>query len=287
MYIKSDSILSFYSTYYNQELDNKPIDHLVNQYKKYSKLSAKFEDLPEDNPIKVNCYTSFGEKLVAQRSTYYSAILNRCIGMVLNIGKSLYSGSITEQDLFSYGEEILLNCLDKWEPSKGTKFTTYFSTSVTNMIFTLKNKKHFRDWNRSIRSLDGMVDEEGSSFSPSEEDALKWGGAKKRIRVNKDTLNDELNKLIFNPGMAELLKYKLGMTDDLVIHYMLLCTKKQRAIINSNELEVLKYLKKKFIKEHNKDFSIIYMYDSNYGVDEYDENTENKNKTKEEILCQE
>ena len=284
MYINSSDLRSFYSTYSNPELDSKSIDYLVVKYQKYSKLLDKFDKFILEYPDKSQRHTLLGKKLSSLKSSYYSAICNKCIGVILNLGRNLHHGSITESDLLSYGEEVLLKCLTKWDSSKNIKFITYFTSSSNNMLYTLKNKKHFRDWNYHMSSLDALTSIEDLHFDLPEESALKWGCVSKKVRVDKNALNEELNKIIFNPGMVESIKEHLGMSDDLVIHYMLLSAKKRRSIINSNELEVLSYLKNKLTEEKREEFSIIYMYESD---DEYKLNKENQNNNKEEILCQE
>lgn len=284
MNVNSEDIRSFYSSYYDSRLDSKSSEYLVLNYQKTSNLldSLQTEVLPKFKDYKK--YLAFEQKLVALKSQYFSALCNRFMGVVFNVARKIKGSSITEHDMFSYGEEILLKCLSKWKPNSKASFISYFTQSVFNMSYTLKHKKHFRDWTKSIVSLDELVDSEDCDFNPTEDDKMSY--TKQSISVpDKSLLNDELNKLIFNPEMAHSIRTKLGIKDDLYLHYIILNAKYKSSIINSDEIEKLIYLKGMFGDDgegEEKEFSSIYTY-------EYDSYKlkQKQQKLKEELLWQE
>lgn len=295
MFINSDDYRSFYSEHYNCNFDKKSISYLVVNYQKTTKLLDNLAISVSNKFVETENYYKFELNLKSLRSEYYSAICNRCMGIVFEMGRGMKNNAISDHDLFSYGEETLLKCLSSWNKDENVLFTTYFTTSVRNMLYTLVRKKHFRNWHKNLVSLDGLLNSDTFEFDPPMEKALKVPGKERKMRLSRDVLNETLNGFMYSPETAQALKAQLGITDDLVLRYLILSAKKKRFIINDAEKEALSNLKTKFEKENNQDFSNIYMYESSndainsevVSVDEGYTSINNTNNIKEEILCQE
>ena len=284
MKVDSYSYRAFYSGHYDSKLDSKPGEYLVLNYQKAAKLlDDTLVDLSQKFKTQEK-YLSFKEKLEDLKSQYFSALCNRYMGVVFNSGRRIASNSISDSDMVSYGEEILLQCAMKYKQDEKVSFITYFTRAVFNMAYTLVRKKHFRDWNSMVVSLNSMMEnDDGGIFEFSEERKLRPLSKRKPLVLKSNKIKEELDKLIFNKDLVDSIKVNLGIKDDLFLHYLILKTKHKRDLLNKDETEKLSYLEPIYQKEYD-DFSKIYMYDS--PIDDYNEIT-NKNNLKEEILCQE
>lgn len=281
MKVDSHIYRAFYSGHYDSKLDSKPGEYLVLNYQKASSLLDNIDLAQKFNDSEK--YLVFKEKLEDLKTQYFSALCNRYMGVVFNSGRKIISKSISDSDLVSYGEEVLLQCITKYRKNEKVSFVTYFTRSVFNMAYTLVRKKHFRNWNLMVTSLDSMMEnEEGNIFEFSDDKKLQPLSKRKHLSLNSNTLNRELDKLIFDRSLVDYIKVSLGIKDDLFLHYLILKTKHKRDLLNKDEYEKLTYLETTYKNDYDK-FSKIYMYDSN--TDDYTET--NKTNLKEEILCQE
>jgi len=283
MKVDSYSFRAFYSGHYDSKLDSKPGEYLVMNYQKATKLlDDSLVDLSQKFKTQEK-YLAFKEKLENLKSQYFSALCNRYMGVVFNSGRRIISNSISDSDMISYGEEVLLQCALKYKFDKKISFITYFTNAVFNMSYTLVRKKHFRDWNINMASLNTLMEIDDRISELSEDKKFIPAKKKKPLVIKPSKINEELDKILFNPELAESIKVKLGIKDDLFLHYLILKTKHKKSTINSDETEKLSYLEPIYENDYNN-FSKIYMYESD--IDDYREKIQ-KNRIKEEILCQE
>lgn len=283
MKVDSYSFRAFYSGHYDSKLDSKPGEYLVMNYQKATKLlDDSLVDLSQKFKTQEK-YLAFKEKLENLKSQYFSALCNRYMGVVFNSGRRIISNSISDSDMVSYGEEVLLQCALKYKFDKNISFITYFTNAVFNMSYTLVRKKHFRDWNINMASLNTLMEIDDRISELSEDKKFIPAKKKKPLVIKPSKINEELDKILFNPELAESIKVKLGIKDDLFLHYLILKTKHKKSTINSDETEKLSYLEPIYENDYNN-FSKIYMYESD--IDDYREKIQ-KNRIKEEILCQE
>lgn len=283
MKVDSYSFRAFYSGHYDSKLDSKPGEYLVMNYQKATKLlDDSLVDLSQKFKTQEK-YLAFKEKLENLKSQYFSALCNRYMGVVFNSGRRIISNSISDSDMVSYGEEVLLQCALKYKFDKNISFITYFTNAVFNMSYTLVRKKHFRDWNINIASLNTLMEIDDRISELSEDKKFIPAKKKRPLVIKPSKINEELDKILFNPELAESIKVKLGIKDDLFLHYLILKTKDKKSTINSDETEKLSYLEPIYENDYNN-FSKIYMYESD--IDDYREKIQ-KNRIKEEILCQE
>lgn len=283
MKVDSYSFRAFYSGHYDSKLDSKPGEYLVMNYQKATKLlDDSLVDLSQKFKTQEK-YLAFKEKLENLKSQYFSALCNRYMGVVFNSGRRIISNSISDSDMVSYGEEVLLQCALKYKFDKNISFITYFTNAVFNMSYTLVRKKHFRDWNINMASLNTLMEIDDRIGELSEDKKFIPAKKKKPLVIKPSKINEELDKILFNPELAESIKVKLGIKDDLFLHYLILKTKHKKSTINSDETEKLSYLEPIYENDYNN-FSKIYMYESD--IDDYREKIQ-KNRIKEEILCQE
>lgn len=283
MKVDCNTFRSFYSKYYDSKFDSVNGETLVFNYQKIAKLldnsivdlSTKFKSKDK--------YQSFREKLLSLQSQYFSALCNRYMGVVFNSTRHLFSNSISESDMISYGEETLLKCILNFKNDKKIKFITYFTNAIFNMSYTVVRSKHFKEWNKNVCSLNTLLDNdediiqlpEEKRFIPPKKCAPLW--------IRKSKIDEELKKWSLDPSLMESLKLKMNIEDDSFLNYLILKLKSKKSIISSQELETLNSLNS-IHKNTYKNFSKIYMYDS--VSDDYKEKPL-KNKIKEEILCQE
>ena len=284
MKVDCNTFRAFYSKYYDPKFDSIDGETLVFRYQSTVKLldnsvidlSKKFKNKDK--------YQYFVEKLTSLRSQYFSALCNRYMGVVFNSARRLFSTSISEPDMISYGEEILLKCVLNYKNDKHIKFITYFTNAIFNMSYTLVRSKHFKEWNKNVCSLNTLLDDEDEDiiqlpeerkFIPPRKCAPTW--------LRKSKIEEELNRWTIDPDMMETLKSKMNIKDDSFLNFLILKLKRKKSIISPQELDMLNSLTP-IHKNTYKNFSRIYMYDS--VSDDYKEKPL-KNKIKEEILCQE
>ena len=77
---------------------------------------------------------------------HFAAIWSKSIGIVTHAARNISGGAATSADVYSYALEVLMRSLRKWDKSKHTKFSSYFYGNIQRELFTLTNRKHFRDF---------------------------------------------------------------------------------------------------------------------------------------------
>ena len=77
---------------------------------------------------------------------HFAAIWSKSMGIVTHAAQHISGGAATPADVCSYAWEVLMRSLRKWDKSKHTKFSSYFYGNIQRELFTLTNRKHFRDF---------------------------------------------------------------------------------------------------------------------------------------------
>jgi RNA polymerase primary sigma factor len=162
--------------------------------------------LLHDATWKRSAYTELLDWNQKQRE-YRSQIVNNNMGLVLSMAKRINTNGIEFTDLISEGSMALLRATEKFDPSRGIKFSTYACRAILKSFSRVAKQSY-----RYHRLFPAQLD-----ITMERDDYMD-----RRRRDEHDSMVDEVNLIVRN-NLAELsdierkimkLRFPLGRSDE-------------------------------------------------------------------------